>query len=330
MTLKSRLHLTETSPNVAAVDVDVGSELIRVVVDGLPALQSNDPVEMLTELRANHDAFRRFVIDPPRGHDDVNACLLLPPSSNGAAGTIVVAPHIGYVPIAGTPLMAAATVLAALGRVDTDQDRVTVLIDTAKGVAKVDLTLENGHAAFARWYTQRPRILKEDMCLTKKRGHQISAAILSPGLPYVVTGAEALGIDMSDKAALAETGPMVIESAMQAAPLADFGLEDEAATYSAMIVGELSRVKGQLPKVQVAWVSRDGWVGPSPAGTGAITAATYLVTQGKLGSGEELCFIGPSGIPFHCQVDDGSALVGVPVRIVAYLSFPTQGVADLD
>ena len=311
---------------IKAIDVDVGSELIRVVTAGLPDLRATEPVGRLAELRAGHDDFRRFVIEPPRGHADVNACLLYPPCAADAAGTIVVAPHIGYVPIAGTPLMAAATAAVDLGLVAAEDGRSTVRLDTAKGVAEIELQVANRRAEFATWLTTRPRTIMEQVDLELENGPQLSASIISPGLPYVVAEAASLGVDMDDLTALSAIGPMVIRSAARTIPLGDIGLADEASTYAAMIIGEISEARqGQPAKAHVAWVAPDGWVGPSPAGTGAITAATFLTSQGRIAVGEPIEVLGPSGVAFRCQVDDEAASVDVPVRIVAYLEFPADG-----
>lgn len=84
--IQPRLSFTPQR-RVIAVDTHMNGEILRVVLDGLPALKASSPADALNELREYHDAFRRFVIEPPRGGDGVNACLLLPPFSEKSANS---------------------------------------------------------------------------------------------------------------------------------------------------------------------------------------------------------------------------------------------------
>ena len=99
---------------VLVVDTHIAGEIIRVVLDGFPPLESTNAAEALVELRTQHDDFRRFLIDPPRGHNEVNAALLFPAYSDEATRTLIVASQFGFVPLAGTPLIASTVAIVEL------------------------------------------------------------------------------------------------------------------------------------------------------------------------------------------------------------------------
>lgn len=123
---------------------------MRVVLDGCPNLKARSAAEALQELRAEHEAFRRFVIEPPRGHDHINATLLLPPYSSEAARTAIIAEHFGYVPVAGTLLITAAVVLGEAGHVPTHEPETVVILDTAHSPTEVIVIVKDGRATSAR------------------------------------------------------------------------------------------------------------------------------------------------------------------------------------
>lgn len=144
---------------VSAVDTLIAGDVLRVVLDGSPALKAKGPLEALQELRAEHQDFRRFVIEPPRGHAEINACLLLYPFSSDAVRTAIIAEHFGYASFAGTPLLASAVALIETGGVAAHEPETTVTFDTAKGRAEVFVSVKDGRCFSARWVTTRPRIV---------------------------------------------------------------------------------------------------------------------------------------------------------------------------
>ena len=124
---------------VTTVDVLMGGDVLRIVLSGAPELKAGNPLDALHELRREHDDFRRFLIEYPRGNEAINGCLLLPPFSPETVRTVVVAPQVGYVPIAGTPLMAAAAALVELGEVGAQDSITRVRFDSAKGLTEIEV-----------------------------------------------------------------------------------------------------------------------------------------------------------------------------------------------
>ena len=302
---------------VTAADVVMGGDVLRIVLSGLPELKASNPVEALQELRREHDDFRRFVIEHPRGNEAINGCLLLPPFSPEAVRTIVVAPQVGYVPIAGTPLMAAAAALVELGEVGVQDPITRVRFDTAKGLAEIEVMVEGEHCSSTHWRTTRARVTAIEKPMTLETGRTVAVSVVSPGLPYGVVRAADLDVDFEDMAALGAAGSAVAGALRTQLSPESIGMGDEARDYFVMVVGEMSNQDPCSASVEVACVSPNGFVWATPAGTGAISVATYLNELGELANGDWLETVTPAGNRFRCRVDEESATVEATAEIVA-------------
>lgn len=315
---------TKPLRKVLAVDTLVAGDVLRIVLDGLPDLRAASPLEALQELRDEHEEFRRFLVEPPRGHEGISACLLLPPFSPDAVRTVVVAPQIGYVPFAGTPMMAAAAALMETGAIDAREPETSVLFDTARGKAEIVLSVEDGRCVSTKWKTPHPRVVAHDRVFSLDDGRSFPATVVSLGLPYAIVRAADIGVDFRAASALSKAGAMVSRVVGRQLPLEDVGLSEDASAYAVMIVGELVLDPAQNgarngAEATVAWVSPTGWVAATPAGTGALSVAAYFAARGELPPGTTLKTVSPSGNSLCCWRDANSASVVAPVRILSLL-----------
>jgi len=311
---------------VSAVDTSIAGDVVRVVMDGFPNLRAKNAMQALQELRAEHEEFRRFLIELPRGHDDINAILLLPPTSSEAARTAIMAEHFGYVPVAGTLLIAAAVALVETGEVVAQEPETTVILDTAHGRTDVIVTVEIGRATSARWMTDRPRIISHLHQFALDDGRTVSATVISPGLPYLVARADDLGVSFWDVEGLGDAGSMLSRAAGRQLPLKDVGMEQDAADYLVMLVGDYEdEGPGDAAQTLAVWVGSDGDVNHSPTGahsptgTGALAVAAYCVEMGKLGVGRSLNVMTPSGQSLRTCIQTAGASVEGEVRVVSLI-----------
>ena len=307
----------EPDRRVTVADVVMGGDVLRIVLSGSPKLKASNPVDALQELRQEHDEFRRFVIEYPRGNEAINGCLLLPPFSPEAVRTVVVAPQVGYVPIAGTPLMAAAAALVELGELGAQEPITRVRFDTAKGLAEIEVIVESERCSSTRWRTTRARVAALEKPVTLEKGRTVAVSVVSPGLPYGVVRAADLDVEFEDMAALGAAGSAVAGALREQLSPESVGMGDEASDYFVMVVGEMLNQDQCSASVEVACVSPNGFVWATPAGTGAISVATYLNELGELVSGDWLETVTPSGNRFRCSVDEESAVVEATSEIVA-------------
>jgi len=307
---------TEKRQAVRCIDVVVGGDVLRMVVDGLPNLKAGSPADALAELRRDHDEFRRFVTEPPRGYAGLIACLLLPAFSQNTARTAVVAPAIGYVPVAATPLMAAATSLITLREVKPTEPVTMVHFDTANGPVAIEVTVKSGNIVSTRWCCERPTLISRDK-VKLANGLVIPVTIVFSGLPYGVVSASDLNIDFEDRTVLGKGGASVCDGLNQQHPLRGLGLDKVANQYHVMIVDNIQ--EAPEPKVQVACVGQSGWVFNTPAGTGALSVGAHFQALDLLDYGPRLETYTPFGGRLYISISPEQAFVDASCEVVAEL-----------
>jgi len=306
--------------SVSAVDTLIAGDVLRIVLDGAPKLDARTPLEALRELRAEHQDFRRFVIEPPRGHDNIDACILLPPFSPDTVRTAIIAEHFGYAPVAGTLLMASAVALIETGEVIAREPTTSVVFDTAKGKAEVIVTVTDKRCVSSSWTTGRPRVVSHGRNFALHDGRSVPATIISPGLPYVVARAADLGVDLHDARALGAAGAMLSGAVGQQLPLRDIGMAEDLDAYLVMVVGDLRNDdSAETAQVQAAFVSPSGLVASMPTGTGTLSAGTYFNNTGHLPLGKALDVTSPTGNTLRCRIEATEASVEGAVRVISLL-----------
>ena len=120
---------------VEVIDSHTGGEPTRVVMRGGPLLSASTMAGRVDELRERHDAFRRSVVDEPRGADLLVAALLCPPVAPHCAAGVIFFNNVGYLGMCGHGTIGLAVTLAFDGRLKPGNHR----IDTPAGIVTVTL-----------------------------------------------------------------------------------------------------------------------------------------------------------------------------------------------
>lgn len=302
---------------VAATDVLIAGDVLRVVHGGLPELRSRDAADGLTELRARYEPYRTFLNDPPHGNLLVNACLLYPAAQPDSAGRHFLASRFGYAPFAGTALMACAAVLADENRVGPEDLREPLRFETAKGVARVKLSVDAPELGTAAWVAPMPRVLLAERVFEDPKRGKSNVSIVSCGLPYIVVEDSELAVSIDDISQVEQAAMSLSKAVGEERPVAEFGAEGEHPRYLVMVMNS----KGK-DDVSVVWVSDRGESARSAGGTGALAVLAALQARGLRRSGRTVTIRAPGG-SFQCRIDDNSAVVTATTRLVARHEFLT-------
>lgn len=297
-------------------DVTLAGDVLRVAHDGLPRLAARDPKGGLAELRAGHEAFRRFLNENDAADSAVNACLLYPPSAPGSDGALYLASQFAYAPFAGTALMAAAATLVDARRHAAEARGDQFVFDTASGVQRVELTVAGGAAAQAAWRTSRPQVLEARARIPREDGALTTATLVSSGLPYIVVEEEALGVPISDQPSLVDAAIRLSRDAGRAASLSAYGLAQDYARYLVLVVRRVAS-----DHVKAVWVSDAGFVGRSAGGTGALAAAAAGEATGAIAAGTRVAVEAPGGT-FMARIGADEASVEASLSIRARRRLP--------
>jgi 4-hydroxyproline epimerase len=115
---------------IHVIDSHTGGEPTRVVVAGGPDLGTGDLATRRERFRQRHDAFRRTVVDEPRGSNAVVGALLCEPNDPSCTAGVIFFNNVGYLGMCGHGTIGLIVTLEFLGRIRPGEHR----IETCAGV----------------------------------------------------------------------------------------------------------------------------------------------------------------------------------------------------
>jgi 4-hydroxyproline epimerase len=120
---------------IRVIDSHTGGEPTRVVVSGGPDLGDGDMALRRQRFRDEHDAWRRALVNEPRGSDVlVGALICVPVDPRNACGVIFFN-NVGYIGMCGHGTIGVVATLAYLGRLKAGEHR----IETPVGIVTTTL-----------------------------------------------------------------------------------------------------------------------------------------------------------------------------------------------
>ena len=109
--------LTSTSAATRFIDSHTGGEPTRLVVSGGPDLGRGSMAERLARFRDQHDAWRRALVNEPRGNDVIVGALLCGPVDPANACGVIFFNNAGFIGMCGHGTIGLVATLAHLGRI---------------------------------------------------------------------------------------------------------------------------------------------------------------------------------------------------------------------
>ena len=98
------------------IDSHTGGEPTRLVVSGGPDLGGGSMAERLARFRTEHDAWRRALVNEPRGNDVLVGALLTPAAQPGSACGVIFFNNVGFIGMCGHGTIGVVATLAYLER----------------------------------------------------------------------------------------------------------------------------------------------------------------------------------------------------------------------
>ncbi len=254
------------------IDSHTEGEPTRVVVEGGPDLGSGSLAERAARLETDHADFCASVVLEPRGHDAVIGALLLPPSRDDCAASVIYFNNLQNLGMCGHATIGLAVTLAHMGRIAPGRHR----FETPVGIVEVQLRDANTVSVVN---VESYRLHKD-----------ISVEVDGVGR---VTGDVAWG---GNWFFLVRESPIDLTSA-NIMPLTGLTLKIRTALEEAGITGAdgawIDHIEVFGPPVDPAAHSRNFVLCPggaydrSPCGTGCSAKLACLAADGRLAPGEE-------------------------------------------
>ena len=149
------------------MDVHVGAEVHRVVLDGIPRLPGESVREQARYLEREADGLRRLLLEEPRGALPSFSVDLVTRAGNPRAHAgVIIMEYMGYPMFSGSNLMATATALVETGRIALPGNMGTVALESPGGLARVRVERGRNRVESTRYESSSPAFVAS-------RGHEV-------------------------------------------------------------------------------------------------------------------------------------------------------------
>jgi 4-hydroxyproline epimerase len=136
------------------VDSHTGGEPTRVVVSGGPDLGEGDMASRRDRFRDAHDAWRRAIVNEPRGSDVIVGALLCTPVDAASTCGVIYFNNVGYIGMCGHGTIGLVATLAYLGRIRPGEHRIETVVGPVTTTLHDDGTVTVANVASWRHATQ--------------------------------------------------------------------------------------------------------------------------------------------------------------------------------
>ena len=138
-------------PSTRILDSHTGGEPTRLVVSGGPDLGAGSMAERRDRFRAEHDHWRRALMNEPRGSDVLVGALLCPPEITGSLCGVVFFNNVGYLGMCGHGTIGLVATLAHLGRIQPGVHAIDTPVGTVQATLHEDRSVTVANVAAYRY-----------------------------------------------------------------------------------------------------------------------------------------------------------------------------------
>jgi proline racemase len=268
-----------SQPEYSVIDTHTAGEPTRIVAS-FP-LHGETIAELSDDMRTNHDWFRRFILEEPRGHSDMFGAILCPPKRKGCDLGAFWMHNGGYLDMCGHGLIGIVTWAV---QTKVIQPKETIFVDTPVGVVKA-LVRYDGRRVHSVSFQNVPAFKLRTINITLEN-KPIPLDILFGGDFFAHVEAKELGVEIepANKALLIDLG-MKIKKIVNAEE--DVIHPDLPHIAGVELVEFAGPPKSKDANLQNVVVFGQGQIDRSPCGTGTCAKMALLYSRGELRVGDE-------------------------------------------
>ncbi len=146
--------MTSASPvPTRIIDSHTAGEPTRVVVSGGPDLGAGDMASRRDRFRADHDAWRRALVNEPRGSDVIVGALMCAPLDPASACGVIFFNNVGFIGMCGHGTIGLVATLAHLGRIGPGDHRIETPVGDVTATLHDDGTVTVANVPSYRYAT---------------------------------------------------------------------------------------------------------------------------------------------------------------------------------
>ena len=305
---KAKSHAT-----IEWMDVDVGGDIHRVVLKGVPLDERLSVRERMEWLSDAGDGLRQLLIEPPYGEPSFCVDLITSPQHAQAQAAFVIMEVMGYPFFSGSNTMATACALVESGRIakTTDNGQQCVRLEAPGGRVDAHVALVDGHVVSVAVEGDEAFVQAAEQRVVVAGLGEVDYQLVWSGGHYVMVNADGLGL-APDQAASAEglaLAGQIIEAIQMDFNLRHPSLGDVGKPrFLHWMWSQREQTRGDWHGIGATY-GHPGVLWRVPTGTGTAARMALLAHAGRVAVGASLRNTSPSGATLEATLL-GHGLVG--------------------
>jgi proline racemase len=276
------MRLPANALRIATIDMHTGGEPLRVVTDGLPALEGRTVLEKRRFFREHLDHLRTALMFEPRGHADMYGAILT--RSADADFDVFFLHNEGYSTMCGHAIIALTKFVIEAALTDKSDVSFNVPAGRVEARAHRDAAGRISHTSFRNV----PSFLyRRDEELYVDGLGSVRFDIAYGGAFYALTDAHALGLQLTAAhyAQLIDAGRRIKQAVMAAMPIEHPFERDLSFLYGTIFIAPPEDEQHHSRNV---CIFADAEVDRSPTGSGVSARAAAHHARGELATNETI------------------------------------------
>ncbi len=292
------------SKQFITVDTHTGGNPTRTVLAGMPRLKGDTIQKQMLDMKENYDYIRKFLVNPPRGHDVMSGTILLPPIDKQADFSVIFVETGGYLPMCGHDTIGTCTALVELGYVERKEPITSVVLDTPAGIVEAKCKVADGKVTEVTFNSTASFHLKTvEVNYLNKIVH---CDIAYGGNFYGIIKASDLEVTLD-----VSRSEEIVAKAMEVRDIINSEHEIEHPEYE--FINKLTHMElyeeGEVTKNTV--IVPPGGIDRSPCGTGTCAKVATLFKKDRMGINDTFIHESITGSQFKAQLLDAKEKDGI-------------------
>ena len=260
---------------VTTIDMHTAGEPLRVVVDGLPAIEGRTVLEKRRYFREHYDHLRTGLMWEPRGHADMYGAVITP--SVDADFDVFFLHNEGYSTMCGHAIIALTKLVVETGLVSKNE----VSFNVPAGRIEARAIVENGHVTETSFRNVPSFLYLCDQHVDVDGIGRVQFDIAYGGAFYAFVRAEDAGVTLlpSDVNRLIDYGRRIKRAVMSRFPITHPFEDDLSFLYGTIFTGPPLNANHHSRNV---CIFADGELDRSPTGSGVSARAALHFAKAEL------------------------------------------------
>jgi len=257
--------------SIQVVDTHTVGEPTRVVLSGLPHIPGETMEQRRCWLAENSDDLRQFLLQEPRGHNNMFGAIVTPPIRAEADYGVIFCDGKGYLGMCGHGTIGTVTALASLGWTQKED----VVLDTPSGLVRAHIHWKEDVAQAVSFHNV-PSFFLQTVSMNK-----VPIDVAYGGNTFALVDVQSVGLRVEPDS-LSELVPLGLKIRQHVNAHHTF---HHPATGNPLAVQLVEFYEKTDPPRNVV-VFGNGQVDRSPCGTGTSAKMAFLHARGELEVGE--------------------------------------------